>query len=309
MPAGAWGHWFDVSQWNVQPGPVVVCDPGVDDFVALLVLAGAGAPPVALIGTAGNVDAELAFRNSVRIAGLLGLDCPVAKGCPRWLERRVPTYRGALSWSGRPRRVAGLLPATPATSFAPSPDPLPLVAGSLLVTGALTVVAAALQADQPVDRVVWMGGAVAVGGNMTATAEFNAWLDPEACDRVLASGIPLAMVPLDITHQVSFDPAELGVMAGLGTLAGLSAHACAHFHATGAPVYPHDAVAAVAWLHPELFEWEERWVRCELAGTWTGGMTVVDRRPHGVGGAVRIPVGVDVSAVKERIFEALLRVG
>ena len=166
--------------------------------------------------------------------------------------------------------------------------------GSLLVTGALTVVAAALQADQPVDRVVWMGGAVAGGGNMTAAAEFNAWLDPEACDRVLASGVPLAMVPLDITHQVSFDPAELGVMAGLGAVAGLSAQACAHFHATGAPAYPHDAVAAVAWLHPELFEWEERWVRCELAGTWTRGMTVVDRRPHGVGGAVRIPAGVDV---------------
>ena len=123
--------------------------------------------------------------------------------------------------------MAGLLPAAPATSFAPSPDPLSLVTGSLLVTGALTVVAAALQAGQPVDRVVWMGGAVAAGGNMTATAEFNAWLDPEACDRVLASGIALAMVPLDITHQVSFDPAELGVMAGLGTLAGLSAHACA----------------------------------------------------------------------------------
>jgi inosine-uridine nucleoside N-ribohydrolase len=62
-------------------------------------------------------------------------------------------------------------------------------------------------------------------------------------------------------------------------------------------------------LHPELFEWEERWVRCELAGTWTRGMTVVDRRPNGVSGAVRIPVGVDVPAVKERIFEALRALG
>ena len=290
-------------------GPVVVCDPGVDDFVALLVLAGAGAPPEAIIGTAGNVDAELAFRNAVGIAGLLGLDCPVAQGCSRGWRGAYPNigepFHGVDGLGG----VAGLLPAASATSSAPSPDFLPLVTGSLLVTGALTVVAAALQADQPVDRVVWMGGAVAGGGNMTAAAEFNAWLDPEACDRVLASGVPLAMVPLDITHQVSFDSAELGVMAGLGAVAGLSAHACAHFHATGAPAYPHDAVAAVAWLHPELFEWEERWVRCELAGTWTRGMTVVDRRPHGVGGAVRIPAGVDVPAVKERIFEALRALG
>ena len=91
-------------------GPVVVCDPGVDDFVALLVLAGAGAPPVAIIGTAGNVDAELAFRNAVGIAGLLGLDCPVAKGCSRGLARRVPGYRGAFSRSGRPRRYGGAAP-------------------------------------------------------------------------------------------------------------------------------------------------------------------------------------------------------
>ena len=293
----------------MPPGPVVVCDPGVDDFVALLVMAGAGAAPAAIIGTAGNVDVELAFRNAVGIAGLLGLDCPVARGCSRGLTGAYPDtgepFHGVDGLGG----MAGLLPATPAPSSAPSPDPLPLVTGSLLVTGALTIVAAALQADQPVDRVVWMGGAVAGGGNMTAAAEFNAWLDPEACDLVLASGVHLTMVPLDITHQVSFDPVELGVMAGLGALAGLATHACAHFHAKGAPLYPHDAVAAVAWLHPELFEWEERWVRCELAGTWTRGMTVVDRRPDGVGGAVRIPVGVDVSAVKERIFEALRALG
>ena len=215
------------SQCAVPPGPVVVCDPGVDDFVALLVLTGAGAPPVAIIGTAGNVDAELAFRNAVGIAGLLGLDCPVAKGCSRGVRGAYPDigepFHGVDGLGG----VAGLLPATPATSSPPSPDPLPLVTGSLLVTGALTMVAAALQADQPIDRVIWMGGAVADGGNMTAAAEFNAWLDPEACDLVLSSGVPLTMVPLDITHQVSFDPAELGVMAGLGAVACLAAQACA----------------------------------------------------------------------------------
>jgi pyrimidine-specific ribonucleoside hydrolase len=291
----------------MPPGPVVVCDPGVDDFVALLILAGAGQPPGAIIGTAGNVDAEMAFRNALAIASLLGLDCPVAQDAAHGLHDPYPDtgdpFHGADGLGG----IRADLPAALAT--APRPASLPLVRGSVIATGPLTVVAAALQAGQPVDEVVWMGGAVACGGNMTAAAEFNAWLDPEACDHVLASGVGVAMVPLDITHQVSLDPAELRAMGALGAVAALAARACSHFHATGAPAYPHDAVAVVAWLHPELFEWEERWVRCELAGSWTRGMTVVDRRRRGAGGSVRIPVGVDVAAVKERIFEALRALG
>ena len=52
----------------------------------------------------------------------------------------------------------------------------------------------ALNAGNPVTEIVWMGGAVACGGNMTPAAEFNAWLDPEAADLVLGSGARLSMV-------------------------------------------------------------------------------------------------------------------
>jgi inosine-uridine nucleoside N-ribohydrolase len=57
----------------MSEGPVVICDPGVDDFLALLVLAGAGSSPSSVIGTGGNVAAELAYRNAVGTMALLGL--------------------------------------------------------------------------------------------------------------------------------------------------------------------------------------------------------------------------------------------
>jgi purine nucleosidase len=287
-------------------GPSVVCDPGVDDFLALLVLAGAGVPPSGVVGTAGNVGAELAFRNAAGIASLLGLDCPVAKGCEEGLSGPYPDTGEPFHGTDGLGGIGSLLPkATPSAAL----DPVLIVKGTVLATGPLTIVATALSAGNAIEDIVWMGGAVACGGNMTPSAEFNAWLDPEAADQVLSSSTSLCMVPLDVTHQIRIEPADLTSMAKLGRVGALAAQSCSYFHGKGSDITPHDAVAAVALLNPDLFEWEERWVRCELAGTWTRGMTVVDRRQHGERGSVRVAVAADVSAVNERIFEAIRSLG
>jgi Inosine-uridine preferring nucleoside hydrolase len=165
-------------------GPSVVCDPGVDDFLALLVLAGAGVPPSDVVGTAGNVDAELAFRNAAGIVSVLGLDRSVAKGCEEGLSGPYPDtgepFHGTdgLGGIGSVLRVAA-----PGTAL----DPVLIVKGTVLATGPVTIVATALSAGNAIEDIVWMGGTVACGGNMTPSAEFNAWLDPEAADQVLSS--------------------------------------------------------------------------------------------------------------------------
>jgi inosine-uridine nucleoside N-ribohydrolase len=287
----------------MSEGPVVICDPGVDDFLALLVLAGAGSSPSSVIGTGGNVAAELAYRNAVGTMALLGLDCPVAKGVDSGLACPYPDAGDPFHGSDGLGGIASLLPAVPVSKDLPGP--IPLIEGLVLVTGALTVLAEALNSGNLITEIVWMGGAVAGGGNMTPAAEFNAWLDPEASDRVLTSGVPLSMVPLDVTLQVPLTADDLVAMAKLGKVASLAARACSHFHNRGSPMVPHDAIAAVAQLHPELFQWEDHWVRCELNGRWTRGMTVVDRRRNGEQGSVRIALGVDSMAVKDTIFEAL----
>jgi inosine-uridine nucleoside N-ribohydrolase len=76
-------------------------------------------------------------------------------------------------------------------------------------------------------------------------------------------------------------------------------------HFSDSRFIPHDAVAAMALLNPGLFAWEERWVRCEVHGGWARGRTIVDRRPYGATGSVRVAVGVDADAVREGIFSAL----
>ncbi len=287
--------------------PVVVCDPGIDDFLALLVLSAAGCPPAAVVGTAGNVDADQAYRNAAGIVALLGIDIPVARGAACGLLAPYPEtgerFHGADGLGG----IASQLPALFGSEN--PPDALSLLEGPVLALGALTVVADAIAKARPITEIMWMGGAVACGGNMTAVAEFNAWLDPEACDAVLTSGIPISLVPLDVTHQVSLTRQDLEALGNQSSRTDLAVGACAHFHDRDIDLFPHDAIAAVAHVRPELFGWEDRWVRCELTGQWTRGMTVVDRRRHGERGSVRVAVDLDAAAVKQTILGALHTLG
>ena len=73
--------------------------------------------------------------------------------------------------------------------------------------------ARALEADAAalgrVGRLVIMGGAVDVPGNVTPTAEFNMHVDPEAAAHVFAADVPIDLVPLDATHQVVLPRARL----------------------------------------------------------------------------------------------------
>lgn len=292
---------------TMSKGPTVVCDPGVDDFLGLLVMTGAGSPPRAVIGTGGNVSSDLAYRNARGTMALLGVDCPVGKGVDSGFASPYPDTGDPFHGSDG---LGGMASHLPAVSLSKDhPEPIPMIEGAVLVTGALTLVAEALNVGNPITEIVWTGGAVAYGGNMTPAAEVNAWLDPEAADLVLASEVPLSMIPLDATRQIRLTPDDLAVMAELGEVAALAARACSHFHNQGDSMVPHDAVAVVATLQPELFGCKEHWVRCELDGRWTRGMTVVDRRSHGERGSVRVALDLNWRSVKETIFEALRSLG
>jgi purine nucleosidase len=81
---------------------------------------------------------------------------------------------------------------------------------TLIAIGPLTNLALALQRDQKgmakLREIVIMGGAVRTGGNITPNAEFNIFSDPLAAKMVFESGIPITLVPLDVTQQVSLTP-------------------------------------------------------------------------------------------------------
>jgi purine nucleosidase len=284
----------------VTDNPVFICDPGIDDMLALMVLVGSSRPPVAVVATAGNCSAEQAYRNTVSIMALLGLDVPVGIGAAQGLAAPYPDMGDPYYGDDGIGLISSELPLVASESR----DGLPLIEGAVLATCPMTALAIAFEHEQPVTKVMWMGGAVADGGNMTPTAEFNAWMDPEAADEILASELPLTMIPLDITRQVSLTEDDLATLSNKGEPAQLASKACRYLQRYG-EVVVHDATAAVAWVDRELFRWEERWVRCEVAGAYCRGTTVVDRRPHGRAGSTEVAVSVDVLRVKERIMDAL----
>ena len=173
----------------------VVVDGGLDDTLALGVLVGLKVPMAQVIATEGSIDLLAAGTVTRRLMGSLGSSVPVRLGASSGLRAPYPDgrdcFHGLDGFGGKSSTLR--LGAAPDEGFQ-------RLDGPVLCTGALTSVAIGLRAGHRVSEVIWMGGAVAVGGNMTPAAEFNAWMDPPATDEVLTRGLPIRMVPLDVTR-------------------------------------------------------------------------------------------------------------
>jgi inosine-uridine nucleoside N-ribohydrolase len=164
----------------------------------------------------------------------------------------------------------------------------------LCPVGPLTNIAMAIvkapEILEKIPEIVIMGGAHD-HGNITASAEFNIWLDPEAARIVVNCGRPIRMVPLDATHQALVSTEDAARLRSLGTPAG---EAAARFvlqridgydatqpmprrgDALAAPV--HDALAVCAIIDPSILVTEHIPVDVEIVPGLSLGRTVCDRR-------------------------------
>jgi inosine-uridine nucleoside N-ribohydrolase len=294
--------------------PIVIdCDPGIDDALALLLAV--ASPELELRGVttvAGNQTLARTTENALRVLELAGrADVPVAAGAGRPLVQELVTADDAHGDSGLGN--AGLPPASvpPRSAHAveflaeqldASPQPLTLVALGPLTNIAL-LLARHPDAAERLERIVLMGGAIAEG-NMTASAEFNVWTDPEAAARVFDSGLDVTMVGLDVTNRAVLDSGHADRLRGGGRV-GAAAAAMLDFYLGfygdayehgGSPI--HDAVAVAYLVHPELLETLDRRVAVELGSGLCRGRTVVDmrRRRTRPPANAHVAVGVDVPA-------------
>jgi inosine-uridine nucleoside N-ribohydrolase len=200
---------------------IIDCDVGVDDALALILAFHSPELEIeAVTGVNGNVPLDLVFENIQKVLSLIQpMNKPlIAKGADRPLKGK-PVY--AYSFHGE----SGLGKAKVEKEqreewyqfFSGKSDELiPKLARqhpdelTLIAVGPLTNVALALQRDlegmKKLKEVVIMGGAVRVKGNVTAYAEFNIFVDPLAAKMVFESGLPITLVPLDVTHQVCLTP-------------------------------------------------------------------------------------------------------
>lgn len=278
--------------------PVLIdTDPGIDDALALLLAFRSPEWRVEAVTTvAGNVPVDLATANVRRLAGVAGVAPVIAAGPPGPLAGPLVTATHVHGDDGL-GGLARALPEAPVAAHAGDAADLLIAcarrwAGELVVValGPLTNLALALEragaAIAGVRAVVVMGGSVGVGGNVTAAAEFNVFVDPEAADRVLTAGLPLTLVPLDVTSQVVWPAARIERLArasGSGA-AGFAAAVAGRGLALARNAEPpgvllHDPLAVAVALDPSLVEAPALQVAVETKGTLTRGATVVDRRP------------------------------
>ena len=289
----------------MKPIPLILdCDPGVDDAVALALAFGAR-ERLDLRGittTAGNVELAQTTRNACLIRQIMGReDVPVHAGLSKPLSREpiiADDFHGPEGLGDYPTSPSTIGPqSTDAVSFliqtieAAAADTI-----SLAVTGPLTNIACLIQQAPDTARrlrqIVLMGGARREGGNITASAEYNIYADPEAADIVFKSGCNIVAFGLDATHQVRGTSAWVEAIARLNTpgaklvtdMLAFSNALPANLMDTSEPDLPakgaplHDPCVIAYLLVPEAFTLRPCRIEVETMSTLTRGHTAVEFR-------------------------------
>lgn len=273
---------------------IIDTDPGQDDAVAILLAL--GSPELEVLGitcVAGNVPLPLTAKNARVICELAGRsDVKVFAGCEKPLQRPLVTaeyVHGKTGLDGielpaprmplQDRHAVDFLIETLRAE--------PPGAVTLCPLGPLTNIATALQRAPDIApkiaEIVLMGGAYFEVGNTTPAAEFNIHVDPQAAEIVFKSGIPLVVMPLDVTHKVLTTRARVEAFRALGTPVGHAVASwtdfferfdMAKYGSQGAPL--HDPCVIAYLIRPELFEGRHINVEIETQSELTMGMTVAD---------------------------------
>ncbi len=274
---------------------IIDTDPGQDDAVDIL-LALASPEDVEVLGitaVAGNVPLPLTEKNARIVCELAGKpDTRVFAGCDAPLVRKLVTAEHVHGKTGLdgPQLADPTMPLQPqhAVDFIiETVRSHPEKTITLCPLGPLTNIATALQRAPDIaprlQEIVLMGGAYFEVGNITPAAEFNIFVDPEAADIVFRAGVPLVVMPLDVTHKALTTAPHVQGFRDMGTEPGRMVAEWTDFFerfdkekygSAGAPL--HDPCVIAYLIRPELFKGRHINVEIELTGTYTTGMTVAD---------------------------------
>lgn len=273
---------------------IIDTDPGQDD--ALTILLALASPELHLLGVttvSGNVDVRQATVNALKTVELAGRpDIPVHMGAERPLLRapvNATHVHGRTGFEGADLPPPSIAPAREHAADFLIRSVMEHEPGAVTVCaiGPMTNIALALSREPALRgrlaRIVAMAGAFSEVGNITPSAEFNVYADPHAAAIVLASGVPLVMAPLDLTHTLHTSAARLARFAALpnkvGPVVADWLRFEKRFEATkygtdGGPL--HDPNTVMWLLRPDLYQGREVNVRVETGSELTMGMTVVD---------------------------------
>ncbi|WOC15802.1 nucleoside hydrolase [Pseudochrobactrum sp. MP213Fo] len=273
---------------------IIDTDPGQDDALAiLLALASPELDVLGIVAVAGNVPLPLTRNNALKLVELAG-------------KPQTKVYAGACKPLIRDLVTAEEVHGRTGLDGPDLPEPAITVQGqygvdfiietllreeagtvTLCALGPLTNIALALnkapEIAARIQEIVLMGGGFFEGGNITPTAEFNFYVDPEAAKVVYASGVPIVMMPLDVTHKALTTARRIEAFRAIGNKVGDACAAMLEFFerfdeekygTDGGPLHDPNVIAYL--LKPELYSGRHCNVEIETASQLCLGMSVID---------------------------------
>jgi purine nucleosidase/pyrimidine-specific ribonucleoside hydrolase len=302
---------------HAKPRQIVIdTDPGIDDAIGILLAL--ASPEFSIRGmttVAGNIGLETTTRNASRLLAFAGQeDIPVFVGAAAPLSRpgpeplnlhgkdgiggvdlldpvRQPENQSAVEW------LADLLLSVPASTV------------DVLALGPLTNIARLIlekpAAAKRIGRIIAMGGVIHEAGNVGPRSEFNLWADPEAAAVVVPSGLPLVLVPLDVTRRVratrEFAQALRAAGKPLATMVAdlIESYFETKTHQESRPL--HDPCVMLFALAPELFRLEDLRLTVNTGSSEEAGALTIDEK----GKLVQVAMGVEGPAVLDLLAAKL----
>jgi purine nucleosidase len=268
-------------------------DPGIDDSLAILLAL--ASPELSLEGLTvihGNCSTAQGTVNALSVLELAHASrIPVARGCDLPLVQ--PSLLAPETHGGTGLGYARLLAPKTAPARQHAVDFLieKLLAApgeiTLVAIAPLTNLAMAIRREPrvvaAVKEVISMGGAIRHPGNTTPLAEFNVYVDPHAAHIVYHSGIPLTLVPLDVTYQCILTPQDVArlqkTQSPITRFIADATRFYMEFHDEYQQIEGcviNDPLALALTFAPGLCDYEEHYVDVDISGGISMGKTLAD---------------------------------
>lgn len=265
-------------------------DPGHDDVMAVLLAAGCQKFDLkGVTCVTGNCSLDKAVDNILKVLDFVGLDIPVFAGAAtplRGVSRPAAGAHGASGMAGpilpKAKSKVQDMKAIDFIAKTLRESDVPVILAPL---GPLTNIAEFMmcypELIEKIEYITLMGGG-AMHGNVTPTAEFNFWHDPEAARIVFQSGVPIGMAGLDVTEKALVKPEDIQRFKSIGNNAGKLAGDLMDFYCMKPMRHGwaggrlHDPVAIYWLLKPEKLESKHYFVSIDIFGEYTRGASVVD---------------------------------
>lgn len=297
---------------------VLDCDPGHDDAVALLLAY--ASDDINLRGVsavAGNHTLPNTLDNVLKVCSLAGIDVPVYSGMgqPMVRDQIIADYiHGETGLNGYEFGEHGLeAESRHGVDFLIEES---LNSDGLVVvpTGPLTNIGMGLlkepRISEGIDEIVFMGGSCS-SGNVTASAEFNIFADPEAAKTVINSNIPVTMIGLNVTRKVKVTDDVMSRIEGIGNpVSEMVVDLLKYFRGTYRDIFGvsepplHDPITIASLIDEDVLETELMRVDVETEGEHTYGETVCDKINR-KDKEKNVEVGVDID--EEKFWNILIK--